>query len=979
MSWPGQEVSYQPPSAGPKPLLDLSGGKEQGLANDQVRTGIAVETNQRDIRRDGIKESSDLRKEFQQLPEVQKYGVIINQLASIVKSPETPYGDQIKVNSISQMLNPTSTVMLGEYQAAEANQTTLDQVQAAIGKELKFDGAGRLLPQSRKDLANAALSIATTANRAYNQRRVQYKDLAQGYGIDADTIIGTHAGKTFDPIIKSYFEPEKTDSQARDPNMVGGLAEGTNITFAGDDGSGFDRNKWLLETQGFDPNGEANLVAWLNTNRGNPNLTMQDLTDAYKRFSDGRSTAQATPEMLDRLRSGQASYQGFDSSFAENQLKIKAEQLAQERDTVAGGVDAFVRGAAQVPSFGLADKAQALTDTVFNGGTYAENMDQQRLINTADDIANPYASMAGELTGAVLLPYGAGARTPMELAKVGAVTSGATEFNQSSAPFSERLLPTALATATGGALGYGTGKAVETLAPVVGRFADRMRGNAASNIADDMPDQMSAPEFIAAAQRRNVDYLPADIPGSNTLQIATALTDNTLGSPLIQRGAEKAVASVKGAVRRETDALGGAPDNVGAGQAVQKGVNAWQDSANAKVSQLEEAIPIRPNQDAVVSNGVAALEDISNRFSSNPELAQVLSDGKLSRYLTALRGRQEDVPIGILDADGKPITRTEKFGGSLSYEDLRGFRTEVGEMLGRPTFQSDISQRKLKALYGGLTRDIEQTAMKVGPAALAAFKRANTYKRAVETRRENVMGLLLGKNLDMSPEKTFAQIQSWGKKSGGDFKKLSQAMRSLPEEEANAVRATIIDGLGKATDGAQNANGTVFSPNTFATQWNKLSPRAKAVLFQGEHRAALDDIAGISYAMKAADKYNNTSRTGLMTGAGLTALSGSGGMLSSGLALLGQVGMGAILGSPRLAKWAAALYKKPNAKAVEAHIARLDNLAKAEPVIANEIFQLQTRLRDAFGQGQLPLAANQGEEKRTPLPLANTTTAGEPQ
>jgi hypothetical protein len=810
--------------------------------------------------------------------------------------------------------------------------------------------------------------------KAVNRRKEFY--MANGFRPDAINAI--YSG--IDLSDSATAPSEQKSGQARDPDMEGGLAVGTNITFAGDDGNGFDRKKWLMETTGFDPNGEANLVAWLSLNSGNPNITKADVADAYKRFSEGRSSGLISDEDLAELRAGkQRPFQGFDSTFAENQFNIRAEQLAQERDTTGGAVDAFGRGLFQVPTLGLYDKAQALSDTVIEGGTYAENMDQQRLINTADDMVNTYASTGGELLGAILTPYGRGARTPMQLAKVAGVTSGATEFNQSSAPYIDRVLPTALATATGGLMGYGTGKAVEYAAPFVSSVAQRIRGNAVSGMADDLPAEMSAPEFIAAAQRRDIDYLPADIPGAYGTQIATSITDKTLGSKFIQEGAKQSVNSVQNAVRRTTDALGGAPDNVGAGQAAQRGVNAWQEAVDAKVTQLEDAVPINPNQDAVVSNSVAVLEDIANRFSSNSELAQVMSDGKLSRFLTSLRGREEDVATGILDASGNPITRTQKFGGSLSYQDLREFRTEVGQMLGRPTFQSDIPQQKLKALYAGLTQDIEQTAMKVGPKALEAFLRANRYKRSFESRREKVMGLLLGKKLDMSPEQTFAQLQSWGKKSGGDFSKLSRAIRSLPDNEANAVRATIIDSLGKATDGAQNASGTVFSPNTFATQWNKLSPRAKAVLFQGEHRAALDDIAGVSTSIKRAGRYNNNSNTGVMVGG--TATIGT--ILTNpvyGAALLAVQGLsGAILGSPRLAKWVAALYKKPNEKAVMAHIARLDNLAKAEPIIANNVFQLQTRLRDAITASPDRLAANPGEEKGTPLPTAKTTTAGEPQ
>ena len=979
MNWPGQEVNYQPPSVAGQPVVDLSDPtKAAGDARDETRTGIAVRGEVRDVNKTEFDQKGALYERYTKLPEVKNYRVAVQQLAQAIETGDGPQADLALTYAFAKAMDPESVVRESEQGMVTGSQPWFQSAVEATKKQFGMDGAGNYTPETRKQIRAQIANAVAQRNKLYNQQREYFTELAKRNNFDPYEVVGEHDANPFAERIRAWGR-EGQQSDARDPEMVGGLAKGTNVTFAGDDGTGFNRNKWLLETTGFTPDGEANLIAWMSANSGNPNITKEDVQAAYQRFSDGRSSGAVDDEFMAKFRAQKTPWQGFDSSFAENQLKIKAEQLAQERDTLGGATDAFVRGAAQVPSFGLADKLQAATETVFGGGTYDENMDRQRLINAADEIANPYARMGGELTGAVLTPYGAGARTPAELAKVAAVTSGATEFNQSSAPFAERILPSALAAGTGALMGYGTGKVVEEAAPFFGNMAERMRGNAAQDMAGDLPPELSRPEFIAAAQRQGVDYLPADLPGANATQIATAITDKTFGSKFIQDGAQKSVNSVQNAVTRTTDNLGGAGDNVAAGQAVQRGVNAWEDAANKRVSDLENKIPIKPNQNAVISNSVGALEDIQSRFSSNPELAGIVNDPRLSRYLTALRGRKEDISTGVLDAAGNPITKTRKFGGALSYQDLRAFRTEVGEMIGRPAFQSDISDKQLRNLYGALTRDIEQTASKVGPQALKAFKVANAYKRGVETRRENVMGMLLGKKLDMSPEKTFAQIQSWAKAKGGDFAKLSQAVRSLPDEEANAVRATIIDTLGKSTDGAQNSVGTAFSPSTFATRWNQLSPRAKAVLFQGEHRAALDDIAGLSTAMKNADRYNNKSNTGVVVGGAFT----YGSTFANPLITAGVVGSqllsGVILGSPRVAKWAAALSKKPNQQAMMAHIARLDNIAKAEPVIANDILQLQTRLREAFTGTPEKLAASEPDQKSQSLPPANTTTAGAPQ
>ncbi len=934
-------VMTRPSSA--QPIVAVPNYRGASDERDGVRTDIAVRGEVRDTDKTAFDQKGALYERYSKLPEVKNYRVAVQQMAQAIGTGEGPQADLALTYAFAKAMDPESVVREAEQGMISNSQPWFQSAVENAKKQFAMDGAGNYTPAARREIRNQIANSTAQRAKLYNQQRGFFTELATRNNFDPYEIIGEHDANPFAENIRAWGREGNKPNEAE---TVGGLPKGTDVTFAGDDGKGFDRKKWLLETQGFDPNGEANLVGWLNANSGNPNITMQDLQTAYSRFSDGRSAAQATPEMLERLRSGKSAYQGFDSTPAEQQFKARVDEMAASRDTMAGGADAFMRGAAQVPSFGLVDKATALTDTVFEGGTYDENMDKQRLINTADEQANQWAQIAGEITGAVLTPYGAGARTPMELAKVGAVTSGATEFNQSSAPVLDRLAPTALATATGGALGYGTGKVAERLTPAFAKVAQ---------VVDDLPPDLSAPEFIAASRRQGTDFLPGDIPGANVTQIATALTDNTLGSGFIQRGAEKAVQSVDDAVARTADNLGGAVDDAGAGQAVQRGANAWQDATDAKTDELYQAIPIAPEAKAETANTLAALRDINNPVGSNPALSAEISDPTLKRYQAALEG------------------------GGLSWQDMKSFRSYIGGKAGKATFQQDIPKDRLDALYAGLSRDMEATALKQGPQALSAFKRANTYKRAVEGRRENVMRQLLGKDLNLNPEKAFAQIQSWAKAKGGDFAKLSQAVRSLPEPEANAVRATIIDMLGKATDGAQNSVGSVFSPATFATQWNKLSPRAKAVLFQKEHRAALDDLAGISSAMKASQKYKNTSRTGLTIGAGGTAVAGSAGILPAVAAVGGQLLSGAILGSPRVAKWAAALYRKPNQPAAMAHIARLDNIAKAEPVIANEVLQLQTRLRDAFAGTPDRLAATTPDQKSESLPPASTTTAGERQ
>jgi hypothetical protein len=106
-------------------------------------------------------------------------------------------------------------------------------------------------------------------------------------------------------------------------------------------------------------------------------------------------------------------------------------------------------------------------------------------------------------------------------------------------------------------------------------------------------------------------------------------------------------------------------------------------------------------------------------------------------------------------------------------------------------------------------------------------------------------------------------MQRLASDKGGDPIKLARALRSMPEEEANSVRATMLDDLGTAAAGKQDHTGTLFSPAEFVTSWNKISDRAKNVLFTGEHRDAINDIVKVVSGMKASTKFANTSKTGI--------------------------------------------------------------------------------------------------------------------
>lgn len=500
----------------------------------------------------------------------------------------------------------------------------------------------------------------------------------------------------------------------------------------------------------------------------------------------------------------------------------------------------------------------------------------------------------------------------------------------------------------------GYGPAGQLAAGLAGGLAGGSAVAGGGSLANALARERVGSQMMQAFDRQGVPALPADV-GGILPQMATAATKTTLGGLPLYDAARASVNAARAARDRIASSIGNATDVTGAGQAIRRGTERWMDATKTTGGKLYEAIPIPADRGSVLTNTKQALSDLTAGLKSNPELSRVIEDPRMQRIAEAVQGRTVQVPTGLLDTDSNPIMRNVQQGGALSWQDLKDFRTYIGEKAGAQALQSDIPQARLKALYGALSRDMEATATADGPKALAAFRRANTYWRARQQRISDVIEPILGKDGANTADEAFRAIQSWtGSKA--DFMRTAQAFRSLPEDEANTVRATIFSRLGNAKSGAQNAEGTEFSPAVFATQWDKLArenPRALTVLFPGEqYRKDIADLVKITNAQKAAGRFANTSGTGLAMH-----MAPGVGLFHDPLSLVIQYGAGKLLSLPKFARWLASAPNKPNAAAQLAHVNRLASIAAAQPAIANDVLALQERLAKAFS-GQ-PLAAEE--------------------
>ena len=282
---------------------------------------------------------------------------------------------------------------------------------------------------------------------------------------------------------------------------------------------------------------------------------------------------------------------------------------------------------------------------------------------------------------------------------------------------------------------------------------------------------------------------------------------------------------------------------------------------------------------------------------------------------------------------------------------------------------TDANQGALKYLYGGLKADQQAAALNAGPAAAAARDRATDFYAGTQRKLQDVLAPL-AKGGDITPGDVYDRLASMTKDQGSE---LARAWVSIPAAARKTVTATVVDHLGRATPGQQNAAGDAFSSRQFLTNWNRVTPEAKDVLFRGfpegpAMRSKLDAVAQAADVIDQSTKsYVNPSKTGKATAAaalGGSALAGLLGHPVAGLYGIGAVGGSAItakmLTNPRFVNWLAITPKLPAAR-LTAQLTALSGWMRMEkdPQLKRDVQDFVRRVQGTqdLGQGVSPMSA----------------------
>ncbi len=610
------------------------------------------------------------------------------------------------------------------------------------------------------------------------------------------------------------------------------------------------------------------------------------------------------------------------SWYVENET-MSPERAAAARTSASPGA-AFVTGAADTITLGGLDEAGGVVSGIgsaLSGGSfsegYNENVDSFRANRDAIRENNPLSYLGGQIAGGFVLPAGR-ATGAAGLARIGAAYGGAYGFNSAdSGNVLDRLgggaLGATIGGATGGTLGY-AGR----------RFADR-------GGPDSLGGRVGPRELMEAANRQGVDVLPADVGGTALQRLTGGAGQTIMGSGPITRAAQRNQAQVGARVSEIAGAEGAPARQEILGEVAQRGAQRYVDqSGDAGRALYREADDLSHD---VIAQAPTAFRNLNAQIRELSPTSAV--EGDLIPALERFRS----------------VIADEAGLRSLSVQSLRRLRTSVAGEARSDGLRNTDYARRTGAVLNDLRDDI---ARNLSPEARRSFLAADRQWAERINTIDDVMVGVIGREGERSPEKVATRLVEM---SRGDSARLGRFLDSIGPEDAGVVRGSIIQELGRATSGQQGAGGNGFSLETFLTNWDRLPDRTRGILFRGENRSAIEDIARIAEGARASRRFGNTSNTAgaANTEQAIRQLSGFGGYGSLGATFALENLTGRLLASRRFARW---LARPPQDRGRS--LRALGRIAAREPGIAADIAPIQRQLESALPRA----AAEEGEDGR---------------
>lgn len=678
---------------------------------------------------------------------------------------------------------------------------------------------------------------------------------------------------------------------------------------------------------------ERAIQAWWEQNA--PNLAITNARQVAETIRDGG-------------RLGGVNYGNEDARrIAELEARAQAEGL---RAPGSGGfgqtVDAFVRGAADLPTLGFADEIAAAGDTLFRGGTMADNLDYQRFIDRRDSENNPYARIGGQIAGGLVLPFRA--TSVAGGAREGAAFGGAYGFGSGEGGITDRLSSGAI----GAGVGAAGGAAVNALMPRVQRVAERafspvnalLNANRARSAAEVNMD------VVEAGARQGIPIRQPDARPGVRADFAAVEASRT-GNPIVRQALEADAAAVEGRVA--SLATGTPRDNLQLGEAVQGAISRQRTNAKASIRRLY---------------------DIARTQGGNDPVPATRTLQAIEEQIAALRANApsgSSAEVRVLEGIADDLRQT-----GLTVDVLQAQRKNLRDRISGAGMDMNADQAMFASVLDGAGDELAASLAQRNARGATALTQANKAHKEQRLFRDQVARLFVGtRNAPADPEMAATRLLSMVTGRGSD-NRLSRIWRELEPEEQQDIASTVAQNLGMARNGE-------FSLATLSTNVNRLlreNPNGLRTLFGADGVRALRDLQIIARAKADTAGELNNSRTAVVSarqelqtmvagglGAGLAGIPG----MIAGFAARG-IGERAVNGrqarlllSPDFTRWMRQIPDSRNPRVIDRHFARLNTIAARSPVMAADVRALQEYLRSAFQQSPMRAAAESEQEQNS--------------
>lgn len=421
--------------------------------------------------------------------------------------------------------------------------------------------------------------------------------------------------------------------------------------------------------------------------------------------------------------------------------------------------------------------------------------------------------------------------------------------------------------------------------------------------------------------------------GRRSLQgVENLLAGGPTSAGVMTNAAEQQAARIGEGLQQRGTGLSRTAGGEQAGRAIERGADTFANNVTATRKalywQADRFIPETTN--VPMARTQQALADLTTPNLAAPNTTAAMVNPKIAQ---------------LADNISADLAAAQSQGG-LPYSAVRDIRTRIGEALSDFSLTTDKPTAEYKRLYAALSQDIEQAAKTAGPAAEAALKRANTYFKASADRLEQLERVV---DKAGGPEAVYNAALS-GTRDGSTT--LRAVMQSLPKDGQRALTGAVVKRMGLATPGMQDAEGGLFSAQTFLKNWNQLSPEARRTLFDRhgpKFAADMDRVARVAANVRDGSRvFANPSGTANKAaayayGASLAGTLLTGQLPAAGALVASGVGANALaraMTSPKFVSWLAKATEVP-ASALPQQLLVLRTIAAQDPEVSDLVSELE--------------------------------------